>query len=199
MRVFKTCLAIAACALVLVPASAKGRQLTIAKVTPKGVSCVFTPKCAVTVTDTNAYFQLWGNTGSGRVLVRTYPGLPGTLAAGLTGYSLFIDMRRGTAGSKPNCVEKITIDTGPVEKLNYAGAPADMFVVGSSGGAGVASAVQNGTKITFTFDKPICPSPSNLTESLYFGFAAKNAPVPGKAEIGGTSGFVTIDIRVPKH
>ena len=200
MRVFGTCLGLVACALVLAPPSAMARQLTIATVTPQGVSCMFTPACAVTVTDTTGYFDLFGNNGHSKILVRTYPGLPGTRAAGLTGYSIFIDLKTSTALGMPNCVQKLTIDTGPLAPLNYLGPPADVFVVGASGGAGLASAVQNGSKVTFTFARPICPTPNSLTESLYFGFAAKGAPVAGTAEITGSlHGGTTVKIRVPQH
>ncbi len=200
MRAFRTFLGLAACVTVLVPPSAMARQLAIATVTPQGVSCIFTPACAVTATDTTGYFDLFGNNGRSKILVRTYPGLPGTRAAGLTGYSIFIDMKGSTALGMPNCVQKLTIDTGPLTPLNYLGPPADMFVVGSSGGAGLASAVQTGDKVTFTFTKPVCPAPSSLTESLYFGFAAKNGPVAGTAEITGSlHGSTTAKIRVPQH
>jgi hypothetical protein len=200
MRVLRYCLSFAASALILIPTSGMARQLAVANVTPQGVACIFTPACAVTVTDTTHYFDLFGNSGRSKLLVRTYPGLPGTRAAGLTGYSLFIDLHGATALGMPNCVDKLTIDAGPVASVNYAGPPADVFVVGSSGGAGLASVVQNGAKVTFTFAKPICPAPSGMTESLYFGFAAKGAPVAGTAEVTGSlHGSVVVKIRVPQH
>ena len=199
MRVFRNILGVVACALVLCPTGAMARQLTIANVTPLGVACIFTPKCAVTVTDSIGYIQMFGNAGHGKLLVRSYPGLPGTRAAGLTGYSLFIDLQGSTALGSPNCVEKLILDAGPVESVAYTGTAADIFVVGTSGGAGLAKVEQNGSKLTFTFAKPICPAPSVLTESLYFGFAAKGAPVPAKATIIGTHGNIDVAVRVPKH
>lgn len=198
MRVLGTCLGLAACALVLAPQAAMARQLTIATVTPQGVSCVFTPACAVSATDTTGYFELFGNNGLGRFLVRTYPGLPGTRAVGLTGYSIFIDLKGMNALGMPNCVQKVTIDTGPLASITYTNSLAEVFVVGS-GGSGLASAVQNGSKVTFTFTKPVCPVPGKLTESLYFGFAAKNGPGPGTADITATHSTATVKIRVPKH
>lgn len=199
MRVLRNCLGLAACALVLCPTGATARQLAVATVTPQGVACIFTPACAVTVTDTTGTFTLFGNGGRGSLLVRTYPGLPGTRAAGLTGYSLFINMRSDTSLGIANCVEKLTIDTGPVATVNYAGPPAEVFVVGASGGAGLSRVDQTGSKVTFTFAKPICPPPSRMTESLYFGFAAKGAPVPGKVQIIGTHGPADVTVRIPKH
>lgn len=200
MRVLRTCLGLAACALVLIPTSAMARQLAVANVTPQGVACIFTPACAVKVTDTIGYFQLFGNNGHGKLLIRTYPGLPGTRAAGLTGYSLFLDMHGATALGMPNCVEKLTVDTGPLASVNYAGPPAEVFVVGGAGGAGLAKVDQTGSKVTFTFTKPICPQPGAMTESLYFGFAAKGTPVAGAAEISGSlQGAATVKIRVPQH
>jgi hypothetical protein len=199
MRVLRNCLGLAACALVLCPTGASARQLAVATVTPQGVACIFTPTCAVTATDTAGYFSLFGNAGRGSLLVRTYPGLPGTRAAGTTGYSLFVNMRGDTSLGTTNCVEKLTIDAGPIESVNYVGPAAEVFVVGSSGGAGLARVDQAGSKVTFTFSKPICPSPSRLTESLYFGFAAKGAPVPGKVQITGTQGSADVMVRIPKH
>jgi hypothetical protein len=190
---------LAASALVALSTGAMAGKLSIATVTPQGVACIFTPACAVTVTDTTGYFELFGNGGHGSLLVRTYPGLAGTRAAGLTGYSLFINMRGSTALGTPNCVEKLTIDTGPVETVNYAGPPAEVFVVGSSGGAGIAKAELAGGKLTFTFSKPICPAPSGMTESLYFGFASKAAPVPGKVQIISEQGAAEVVVRLPKH
>lgn len=200
MRVLRNCLGLAACAFLLVPQSALARELAVATVTPQGVSCVFTPNCAVKVTDSLSYFRMFGNGGNGRLLVRTYPGMPGTQAAGLTGYSLYIDMRGMTALGMANCVERVVMDTGPVVPLKYSGGQtADVFMVGAPSGIGLASVNQTGSKTTFKFAKPICPGAKN-TESLYFGFAAKNGPAPGKAQITGTyEGTADVDVRVPKH
>lgn len=199
MRVLKTCLCLAASALALLPSSAMARQLAIAKVTPVSVACIFSPKCAVKVTDSTANFRLFGNDGNGKVLIRTYPGLPGTRADGLTGYSIFINMAGATALGMPNCVSKLTLDTGPLAPLEYGG-KAEVFQVDGAGGAGLASATQTGSKITFTFTRPICPGRSGITESLYFGFAAKTGPVPGKAVITGSlQGTADVDVRVPKR
>lgn len=200
MRVLRSVQGVAASVL-LCCGSAMAGSLSIATVTPTGVSCVFTPTCKVRVTDTTGYFQLFGNAGHGKLLVRTYAGLPGTRAAGLTGYSLFLDMKGATALGTPNCVAKLTLETGPLASVAYTNAPADVFVVYAQGGVAVSSAVESRGKVTFTFAKPICPAPGRLTESLYFGFAAKGAPVAAKAEVTGTfSGKpVLVDARVPAH
>jgi len=199
MRVLKTCLCLAAFALVVVPISAMARQLAVAKVTPVGVACIFSPRCAVTPTDTVSYFELFGNGGRGKILVRTYPGLAGTRAAGLTGYSIFIDMSGATSLGMPNCVQKLVLDTGPVANVEY-GTAGDVFQVDGNAGAALASASQAGGKITFTFAKPICPGRQGLSESLYFGFAAKTGPVPGRAQIvGSLQGAAEVEVRVPKH
>lgn len=200
MRVLRNCLGLAACALLLVPQSALARELAVATVTPQGVSCVFTPSCAVSVTDSIGYFKLYGDGGNGRLLVRTYPGMPGTQAAGLTGYSLYVDMRGTTALGTANCVERVVVDTGPLVPLKYSGGQtADVFMVGAPSGVGLASATQSGGKVTFNFKRGICPG-SKSVESLYFGFAAKNGPMPGKGQIHGSlEGTADVDMRVPKH
>jgi hypothetical protein len=199
MRVLRSVLGFAAFALVLSGQSALARDLNIATVTPQSVACVFTPSCAVSVTDSLGYFSLFGNGGHAQLLVRTYPGMPGTQAAGLTGYSFYIDMRSTMALGVANCVEKLVLDTGPLSPLKYSGGkPSDMFVVGAPAGSGIASASQNGSKLVIRFAKSICPGPKG--ESLYFGFAAKNGPTPGKAEITGThDDTVKVDARLPKH
>lgn len=201
MRVMKTCLCLAASALMLVPVSAMARQLAVAKVTPVGVACIFSPRCGITPTDSLHSIDLFGNGGHGKLLVRTYPGLPGTRAAGLTGYSFFINMAGATSLGMANCVQKLTLDTGPVTAINYdGGAEADVFVVGGAGGADISSVSQTGSKLTFTFAKPICPGRLGMSESLYFGFAAKNAPAPGRGQVTGSlQGVADIDVRVPKH
>ncbi len=199
MRVASTCLCLAASALVLVPTSAMARQLVVAKVTPQSVACVFTPGCAVNPTDTMSYFKMFGDGGNGRILVRTYPGMPGTRAAGLTGYSFTVDMRGATSLGMPNCVEKLVLDTGPVATVDYAG-KADVFVVSGGPGAGVSSVSQSGNKISITFAKAICPGSDASAQSLFFGFAAKNGPVWGRGQLTGSlQGSADVDVRVPKH
>lgn len=200
MRVLRNCLGLTACAFLLIPQSALARELAVATVTPQGVSCVFTPNCAVSVTDSIGYFKLFGNGGNGRLLVRTYPGMPGTQAAGLTGYSLYVDMHGTTALGMANCVERLVVDTGPLVPLKYnGGQTADVFMVGAPSGIGLASITQTGGKTTFNFKKGICPGTKSV-ESLYFGFAAKNGPIPGKGKLyGSLEGTADVDMRVPKH
>jgi hypothetical protein len=199
MRVLGFCLGLTATLLLLSPQSALARELSVATVTPQGVACVFTPTCAVSVTDTIGYFKLFGDGGNGKLLVRTYPGVAGTQAAGLTGYSLYIDMRGTTALGMANCVEQLTLDVGPVVALKYVGGSmADLFVVGAPSGIGLSSVSQSGSRIAFHFARPICPGPKG--ESLYFGFAAKNGPVPSKGQVTGSlEGAADVDVRVPKH
>jgi len=198
MRVLRNGVGLAVCAL-LVLHTAEARELSIAKVTDK-VACVFTSACAVVVTDTTGYYSLFGNGGHGRLLTRTYPGAPGSQAAGLTGYSFNLDMMGSMALGMPNCVAKLTLDTGPLAPLRYEdGKTADLFVVDGSG-VGIASASQNGGKTTITFARSICPGSKTAGQSLYFGFAARNAPVPGKATVTGSlQGAAEVAVRVPKH
>jgi hypothetical protein len=198
MRVLRNGVGLAVCALLVMPA-AQARELTIANVTDK-VACIFTPSCGVVVTDSTGFVQLFGDSGYGRLLTRTYPGMPGTQAAGLTGYSFQLNMAGSMALGMPNCAAKLTLDTGPVVPLRYAdGKTADLFVVGGPG-IGISSAVQNGGKLTVSFARPICPGSKTAGDSLYFGFAARNAPVPGKGTVTGSlQGTAEVAVRVPKH
>ena len=201
MRVLMNTLGLAA--LLLAPAEA--RELAVAGVTPQGVACVFTKTCAVQVTDSYGTIRLFGNGSVGYLLTRTYAGMPGTQAAGLTGYSFRLDMSQSTALGTPNCVKKLIIDTGPVASLKYAsGGPAQVFVVAGQGSAGLSSVSQSGTKITFTFAKPICPmmgssARAKVMDCLYFGFAAKGGPAPAKAQIVASMDGTTVEVRVPAH
>ena len=202
MRVLSNTLGLAVCALLLAPAEA--RPLAVASVTPQGVACVFTKTCAVSVTDSYGTVRLFGNGGEGRLLTRTYPGLPGTQAAGLTGYSFHVDLGQAMALGTANCVERLTMDIGAVASLRYAGSgTAQVFVVAGQGSAGLSSVTQSGTKITFSFARPICPTVSGsrarVTDSLYFGFAAKGGPAPAKAQITASMDGTTVEVRVPAH
>lgn len=192
----------AVCVLVAVPQGALASELTITNATGKSVACAFAPACMVSATDTYGVFKLFGNGGVGRLLTRTYPGLPGAPAAGLTGYSLKLDMTEATALGSANCVERLVVDVGPVASLKYGpgGASGEVFVV-EGGSIGLASVTQNGGRITFNFAKPICPVIGSKPgqDSLYFGFASKNAPVPGKGQIIATLEGTSVEVRLPKH
>jgi hypothetical protein len=202
MRVLANTLGFGACLLLVAPAEA--RDLAVVNVTPQ-VACVFTQTCAVNANDTYGIFRLFGNGGEGRLLTRTYPGLPGAPGAGLTGYSFYLDLGPSTALGTANCVERLVIDTGPLVALPYTkGGTAEIFVVAGQGPVGLASATQAGSKVTFTFTRPICPAAHDgrhkwPTASLYFGFAAKGAPSPGKAQLVATMDGSTAEVRVPKH
>jgi hypothetical protein len=200
MRVLRNSVGLVVCALLVLSHSAHARELTIANVTDK-VACVFTPSCGVAVTDTTGFVQLFGDSGYGRLLTRTYPGMPGAQGAGLTGYSFQLNMAGAMSLGMPNCAVRLTLDTGPLVPLRYSGkATADLFVVGGSSGVGISSASQSGSKLTVTFSRPLCPGMKTASQSLYFGFAAKNGPMPGKGSVGGSlQGAATVDVRVPKH
>jgi hypothetical protein len=196
MRVLK--LGLAVCALALVPQGAEARDLTVVSVSPQGVACAFTPACGVTITETVGYFKMFGATGYGRLRVRTYPGVAGAQAAGLTGYSYYVDLRGVSALGMANCVKQVVLDAGPVVPLKYSKTgTADMFMVEAPSGVPV-TATQNGSKITVKFAKPVCSGPAG--ESLYFGFAAKRGPVPAKAQLSATQeDSIIVDARLPAH
>jgi hypothetical protein len=198
--------ALAVFALALVSQNASARELSIASATPQGVACAFAPSCGITPVDSTGFFQMFGQSGYGRLLTRTYPGLPGTQAAGLTGYSYFITMRGARSLGYPNCVKKLVLDAGPVVPLKFApNRVSDMFMVAAPDGAAVAAAEQDGSKITIRFARQICPGDKGVVESLYFGFAARTGPMPAKAQItgsvrpGATDDMATTAVRVPQH
>jgi len=187
MSNFKPSFLCLAFALSLVPFAAEAGPLTIVNVGAPAVNCVFNPSCTITVTDSIGNFTPPGDSGSARLQSRTYVGVAPTPGAGLGGYDYRVDLTSVQGAVAANCVKALSVDFGPVVPLPYSPkGKFDVFVVtsGGLGSVGLASAVQTGTKIVFTFSGGgVCPGAT----SYFFGLASKSTmPKPGKASLAYT-------------
>lgn len=198
--------ALFACTAFLAPCLAQAAPLTVVNVSAPAINCVFNPTCTVTVTDSvGNYPPATGYTGVPRLQSRTYPGQPGTPGAGLMAYVYRVDFTAAHGASDINCATNLKVDFGPVARLPYGKAgPVDVFVVtsGGLGTIGVASAVETGSVITFTFSQPVCPAGganSPAQTSFFFGLASKTAPKPStaKSDLTFGGGEVSLSARAP--
>jgi hypothetical protein len=192
---------LAAAMLLGLSSGAQAVPLTVVNVGAPAVNCVFNPACTVTVTDTiGNYPPSSGYTGTPRLQSRTYVGVPGAPAAGLTAYVYRVDFTSATARADINCAVNLKVRFGPNARLNYGGGgPADVFVVttGGLGSIGLASADRTGAVVTFTFTKPVCPTngiSSPGQTSFFFGMASKLAPNPSVAKSDLTFGGGTVNV-----
>ena len=187
---------LAGAALLAPPAVAA--NLTVVKVAAPAVNCVFNASCTVTVNDSVGKLT-FSQLGDGAFFQsRTYPAVAGTPGAGNTAYEYRLDLRQANIFAE--CVAGLVLNIGPVTKLTYPqNQPGHVFVVtqGGLGSVGIKSADQNGSVITFTFDKPLCPGAT----SYFFGLAASAAPVHASAMMFGPGAvpFIPSDVRVPAH
>lgn len=167
-----------------VAAPAKAAPLSFVNVSAPDINCVFNTTCTVTVTDSVGIITvsplLWS--GTARLQSRTYPGAAGAPGAGKTAYEYRVDLTQAVSSGEVPCVTDISVDFGPVTKLQYnkAGPLDDVFVVtkGGLGSVGLYAVEQNGNVITFTFNQPVCagPTPGSGHTSYFFGLASEYAP-----------------------
>jgi hypothetical protein len=181
--------------------------LTVVSVAAPDINCVFETDCTIVVTDSVGNIALPGSTGIARLQSRTYAGQPGAPAAGKTGYEYRVDLTQATAIGDVACVTALGVDFGPVTKLQYnkVGPTEDVFVItkGGLGTIGLASAVQNGNIITFTFSQPVCAADSSGPgkTTFFFGLASIHPPKGIAATVEAPGVFPDIDVkaRAPSH
>ena len=191
-----------AAALTATCAPASAGALTIVEVGFPAVNCLYQPSCTIVVSDSSSKVNLGFDSGSGFFQSRIWNAAAGTPAAGKTGYLYRLDLR-GAVGYT-ECVVGVTMNFGPVAKLPYkSGSTQDVFV-GTSGGLGtikLKSAEQEGSVITFTFAKPVCPKVGAVAgeTTFFFGLASTKPPhaITGTLFAAGTPAFVAIDLRAP--
>src|SRR5579883_997996 len=153
----------------------------------------------ITVTDSVGAIPIAGLSGRAILQSRTFYGIAGTPAAGLTGYLFRIDLTRAMAGPAKACVTRLTLDHAALSKLAYPGGagPGEVFVVtaGGIGTVGLVSADRHERAVTFTFMAPVCPGAAGAAgaTSCFFGFAAASAPQPVTARIELDNGQ-TLDV-----
>src|SRR5579883_1282264 len=109
------------------------------------LNCLFNQACKITVTDSVGAIPIAGLSGRAILQSRTFYGIAGTPAAGLTGYLFRIDLTRAMAGPAKACVTRLTLDHAALSKLAYPGGagPGEVFVV-TAGGIGTVGLVSAG-------------------------------------------------------
>jgi hypothetical protein len=176
---------VALCILaILLPGAAQAAALSFVDVGAPDINCVFDPSCRVTVTDSVAAIPVPGPvwTGTARLQSRTFTGVAGAPGAGKTAYEYRVDLTQAVSDGEVPCVTDISVDFGPVTKLQYntTGPLDDVFVVtkGGIGSVGLYAVEQNGRIITFTFNQPVCAGtkPGAGMTSFFFGLASDKPP-----------------------
>jgi hypothetical protein len=207
MKISKRLRLCIAVAFLAAPAGAIAAPLNIVKVAAPDVNCVFDPSCKLTVADTAGDIPVPNITDKAVLQSRTFSGASGAPGEGLTGYEYRVDLTQATAAPRVTaCVTDMTIDLGPLVKLQYdkVGATDDVYVVtkGGLGSIGLLSADMTGTKITFVFAQPVCAASDGTkgATSYFFGLTAKGTPkdVMASAGIPGL-GQVDVKARAPQH
>jgi len=208
MSIHKKILACIAFGLVAIPVTASAAPLTVLKVDPDKINCVFSPACSVTPADTMGVFPAdHGFTGPVRMQSRTYVGAAKSKAAGKTAYIYRIDMTHAVRGKEMHCADSMDIDFGPVEKLPYGakGEIGDVFVInaGPNTSVGIKKASQSKNNVSIEFESPICPANGGYPglTSFFFGLASAKAPVAGIAKVYLTfgGGESKVPDRQPAH
>src|SRR3954465_11545349 len=94
---------IAFVALVMLASGVCAQPLKIVEVSAPAINCVFNATCKITVADTTGNILLpTVASGTAWLQSRTYPGQPGTPAAGLTGYEYRISLTQ--ASGQADCI-----------------------------------------------------------------------------------------------
>jgi hypothetical protein len=178
----------------LAPFAVQAVPLNVVNVGAPAINCVFNPPCTVTVTDTVSDV-LMSNGATGRLQSRTYKGMPGSPANGLYAYEYRLDLTNAVGTLNIACINWMTISFGPViSTLDYNGdKKADQVFVVTSGGLGtigLASAVQSGSDIRFTFSSPVCEGASTGRgdTSFFWGLVSKQPPKNVTATLHETGG-----------
>ena len=180
--------------------------LDLSTVSAPDINCKFDSDCTITVMDTTDHFTVGPATGDAFLQSRTFPpGEAGTEAAGLYAYLYRIDLRQLAGLTALPCVTEMTIDFGPVVKLDYNedGTAEDICVVtgGGLGSVAPSSATQDGRMITFGFSPAVCAgsSPGTGQSSFFFGLTSLEPARPVTTEVRDSLGGVTIlDARAPQ-
>ena len=177
----------------LTPLAAKAAPLKIVNVAAPAINCVFSTSCSVRVKDTKESFVL-GTGGKGILRTRTFKGADGSPAEGLFAYEYRLDLTE-TIGTKPSCVDWISLSFGPVvSTLNFGGdaRPDQVFVIttGAIGSIGLESASQTRDTIKFRFKSPVCSGTSAAkgASTYFWGLVSNSDPENITALIHETGG-----------
>src|SRR5437763_14655475 len=146
-------------ALLFLPVMANAAPLTVVSAITQDVNCAFDVDCTFPITDGATSFNLPGSTGLAQLRERIFSGKSGTLTTIKNGYEYRLDLSQVTTLNDATCVTSLTVDFGPVIKLQYnrIGPLDDVFVIRTAPGTiGLLSAEQTGNTITFTLEQAVC-------------------------------------------
>ena len=181
----------------LVPLAAKAAPLKIVNVAAPAINCVFSTSCSVRVKDTKEDVPL-STGGEGLLRTRTFKGASGSPAEGLFAYEYRLDLT-DAAGTKPSCIDWISLSFGPVvNSLNFGGdARSDqVFVIttGGTGSIGLASAVQTRGTIRFRFKSPVCSGISGAkgASTYFWGLVSEQPPTNVTATVHEMNGVTRV-------
>ena len=190
-----------AAAFVAAPATVQATPLKIVNVTAPDVNCVFDPSCKLAVTDSLGDIVIPAVTGKAILQSRTFSGAAGAPGDGLTGYDYRVDLTQAsTEGEAAGCVTDMTVDFGPATQLQYnkVGPNDDVYVVtkGGLGSVGLLSADLMDNKITFIFERPVCPASEGNkgATSYFFGLASKGTPTATMVSVS-VAGVLPQDVK----
>ncbi len=144
-----------------------------------------------------------GTLGRGELLSRAVA--PAGSPEGPWIYLYRLDLRRLTGATARPCVDRLSLDFGANERLDYDGDGRldDAFVVlEGAGGAAVPRAVERrGGRLDVQFRPSVCPGlrPGTGAVSVLVGFAATGPPQAGDAELGVLPGSpVRVAVLAPR-
>jgi len=165
----------------LMPLVANAAPLKIVNVVAPAINCVFSTSCSVRVKDTKEDVPLSAG-GKGVLRTRTFKGAGGSPAEGLFAYEYRLDLT-DAVGTKPSCIDWISLSFGPVvSTLNFGGEarPDQVFVItsGGTGSIGLASAVETRGTIRFRFKSPVCggTSAGKGASTYFWGLVSAQPP-----------------------
>lgn len=171
-------------ALAVMASGAEAAPLPIAEVTAPEINCVFDTDCSITVDDSTGVFTVGTTAGDAILQSRIWPrGEAGTPGAGLWSYLYRLDLTGAAGLTAQPCVTRLTLEFGPVERLDYDsdGELDSVFVVrtGGIGTVGPSAAEKNGGSLVFHFANAVCSGASVGAgdSSYFFGVASKSPPL----------------------
>src|SRR4051812_35651604 len=105
-------------ALAIFATAAPAQKLKVVEVSAPAINCVFETSCIIYVGDTtgNILFPTLAP-GTAWLQSRTFSGLAGAPAAGLTGYEYRISMTQASGSS--DCIIAFNVNFGPHKQLPY--------------------------------------------------------------------------------
>ncbi|KUJ69079.1 hypothetical protein ACZ90_14660 [Streptomyces albus subsp. albus] len=172
------------------------------------INGIFDPSGSVVVQDVASSINLdTGAAGSGFLQSRLFPrGVAGTVGAGRFAYLYRVDMRSVSGPLPTSAIRTLSLDVGPLARLNYDGSGGSEVFVVARGGLGTVrpvSIAQRSDRLTVDFGPqgvPAGATPGNGQTSFFLGFASDHPPrdvVAGLTD--GAGNTLTLPARAPGY